>query len=86
MLKLALFVLGAVAGAGAATAWLTSDPEGETPPASSPGEMVQPRLHELTVRLQAAQTDGARAGQYTEEHLRRKLDAYRKGATSSTAA
>ena len=91
MFKFALFMFGAVLGAGAATAWLSSAPGGDSttsasPSESSPTEALQPRLHDLTDRLQIAQADGARAGQYTEEHLRRKLDAYRKGATGDTSA
>jgi hypothetical protein len=86
MFKLILFVLGAAVGAGAATAWLTSEPESGTASSGIPAETLQPRLEDLKARIQAAQVEGERAGQYTEEHLRRRLDAYRKGAESGTSA
>jgi len=84
MLKLLLFVGGLAAGAAGTASWLLSEPDSAT--AASPGtggESMQARLELLRLRLREAQREAARAGQHTEEHLRRKLDAYRKGASSS---
>lgn len=84
MLKLLLFVGGLAAGAAGTASWLLSEPDSAT--AASPaagGESMQARLQLLKLRLREAQQEATRASQQTEEQLRRKLDAYRKGATSS---
>jgi hypothetical protein len=84
MLKLLLFMSGLAAGAAGTASWLLSEPDSAT--AASPGtggESVRARLELLKLRLREAQQEAARASQHTEEQLRRKLDAYRKGATSS---
>jgi hypothetical protein len=86
MMKVLLFLLGAAAGAGGAVAWLSSEPTpGTVSPPTAGNNPLEPRLRSLEERFRAAQTEGERAGTYTEEHLRRKLDAYRKGASSGTA-
>lgn len=84
MLKLLLFVGGLAAGAAGTASWLLSEPDSAT--AVSPGtngESMQARLELLKLRLREAQQEAAIASQHTEEDLRRKLDAYRKGAGSS---
>ena len=46
---------------------------------------LQQRMDDLKVRWKEALTEGRRAGQETEQRLRRELDAYRKGGTQPTA-
>jgi hypothetical protein len=84
MLKLLLFVGGLAAGAAGTASWLLSEPDSAGAPSpGTDGESLQARLEVLKSRLREAQQEGARAGQNTEEQLRHKLDAYRKGASSS---
>ncbi len=84
MLKLLLFVGGLAAGAAGTASWLLSEPDSATaaPPGTN-GESMQARLELLKLRLREAQQEAAIASRHTEEDLRRKLDAYRKGAGSS---
>jgi hypothetical protein len=46
---------------------------------------LQKRLDDLKVRWSEALAEGRRAGQETEERLRRELDADRKGQTQPAA-
>ncbi|MBV9281065.1 MAG: hypothetical protein JOZ41_13365 [Chloroflexi bacterium] len=79
MFKLLIFAAGLAIGAGAATAWMLSEPEPgtATAPPLSP-ESLQARLQLLQVRFREALAEGERAGRQTEERLRRELEAYRR--------
>lgn len=83
MLKLVLFALGLATGAAAATSWLLAEP-GPPDTSSRPisGDSLEVRLKNLKVQVQQALTEGERAAQTSEELLRRKLEAYRKGSTA----
>lgn len=86
MLKILLFVLGAVAGGTGATSWLLSEPDTSSAPALPVGnEAMQARWQELRGRVQEAIAEGQRAGNQTEQRLRRELDAYRNGQRPASA-
>lgn len=82
MLKLFVLVIGLIVGAGSAASWLISEPDAtESSTVSSlSGESLQARLADLKARFRVAWAEGKSAGNQTEEHLRQRLDAYRKGA------
>jgi hypothetical protein len=85
MLKVLLLVVGTVVGAAGATSWLLSEPEGSSGLALPVGnEALQQRWNDLQSRLQEAANDGKRAGEQTEERLRRELDLYRAGEKPAT--
>jgi hypothetical protein len=84
MLKLITFAAGLALGAGATTSWLLSEP-GPTEPASQPlsADSLQARLDTLKVRLQQAVSEGEQAAAQTEDQLRRKFEAYRRGSAGT---
>ena len=88
MFKLGLFVLGVTAGAAGVASWLLSEPSPPDPaiPPSQPSsaDSLEARLAMLKTRVRTALAEGERDRQSTEEHLRRKLDAYRRGSGEPT--
>ena len=84
MLKLLVFVAGLAAGVGGAASWLLSEPvPAPTAPSQKTGdESLEARLAALKARFSEARAEGERASRQSEEHLHRKLDAYRKGSSA----
>lgn len=78
MLKLVLFIVGLVAGAGGAISWLLSEPErGNTRTLPESPASVQGRLTEVRSRWNESIFDGKRQRDATEQRLRQELDSYR---------
>ncbi|HZS93248.1 MAG TPA: hypothetical protein VFA78_00485 [Chloroflexota bacterium] len=73
MFKLLILVVGLVSGAAGATAWLIGPaeelPQGKGLPAS---------VEAVRMRWTEAVHEGQRAGQETEQRLRRQLDSLRR--------
>lgn len=101
MSKLILFLVGAIAGAGGTLSWLLSgNPGPESSPVALGGAVpiaptsdvsrplvdeLKVRLDELKVRFREAQAEGARAGDETEQRLRRELASYRRNPSGPAA-
>lgn len=81
-MKFILLVVGLAAGGTAAAGWLLSTPENPAAPAvpANPSS-AQARIGDLKQRFKTARAEGQRAGEYTEDQLRRRLDSYRKSGT-----
>jgi hypothetical protein len=88
MLKLVVFLMGLLTGGAGVGGWLLSAPGPETSSsASTPSlEAWQMRVNNLKQRFRVAISEGQREGGQTEESLRRKLDACRRGSVDSAAS
>lgn len=84
MLKIVLFLLGLIGGAGGMIVWLLSAPA----PNASAGPYAPDgdRFQRLKSRFRAARAEGTAAGQQAESRMRRELDVLRRYPSGRAAS